>query len=64
MFKFEWNTDAAMAAMREDGFAQGISQGIEKTAGNMIRKGMTFEIIHEVTDLTLERIKEIAKTIE
>ena len=68
MLALEWNLDDAKQAWFEDGVEQGIEQGIkqgeirraEKMAVKMILKGRPFDEIHELTDLSLQRIQELA----
>ena len=80
MFRMEWNIDDAMEAWKEEahdeGMAQGMAQGIEqgrtegeiknseKVARKMLLKGMSFDIVQELTDLSLQRIEEIAKSMK
>ena len=63
MLALEWKMDDALAARYEDGRDDGISEGIEKVALKMIRRGKSFEEIREDTDLPLERIKKLADKI-
>lgn len=66
MLALEWNMDDALQARFEDGFDEGRSQGeilrAEKIARKMIQKDRPFEEIHELTDLPLQRIQELAKS--
>jgi len=43
----------------DEGRSEGIEQGCEKTAVNMIKKGMDDATIREITGLSLKRIKEL-----
>ena len=43
------------------GISKGIGQGIESVALNMLAKGLSWEEICDLTNLSLERIKELAK---
>lgn len=65
MLALEWNMDDALQARFEDGFDEGRSQGeilrAEKIARKMIHRGSSFEEIHELTDLPLQRIQELAQ---
>ena len=65
MLALEWNMDDALQARFEDGFDEGRSQGeilrAEKIAIKMIHRGNSFDEIHELTDLPLQRIKELAQ---
>ena len=64
MLALEWNLDDALQARFEDGFDEGRSQGeilrAEKIACKMIQRGSSFEEVHELTDLPLQRIQELA----
>ena len=76
MLALEWNLDDALQARFEDGIERGIEQGIErgiergieqgeilraeKIAGKLIRRGRSFNEIHEDTGLPLQRIRELA----
>ena len=42
---------------------RGFERGIEKTAINMLKKNKTIEEIAEITELTIDKIKELAKKI-
>lgn len=42
---------------------RGEQKGKENTARNLLRKGMSYEFVAETTELSLERVKEIAKEI-
>ena len=57
MLALEWNLDDAKQAWFEDG----VEQGIESVALNMLRMGMTVDKIQEATMLSLERIKELSE---
>ncbi len=59
-------------AAREEGIREGIEKGIEKgvekgkllTAKNMLKSGLSVELISSVTELSIERIKELQKEID
>ncbi|WP_017416618.1 hypothetical protein [Clostridium tunisiense] len=42
---------------------RGEQKGKENTARNLLRKGMSYEFVAETTELSLQRVKEIAKEI-
>lgn len=63
MLALQWEQDKAIRASYEDGRDDGISEGIEKVALNMIRSGLAFDKIQEFTKLSTERIKELASKI-
>lgn len=56
-------------AAREEGIEEGIAKGIEKgiekgklqTAKNMLKSGLSIELISSVTDLPIEKIEELQK---
>ena len=60
MLALEWKMDDALAARYEDGRDDGISEGIEKVALNMIQDGEPLDKILRFTKLSMERIKELA----
>ena len=60
MLALEWNMDDALQAR----FDEGRDEGIESVALNMLRRGKSLDDIHADTNLSLERIKELAKNVE
>jgi predicted transposase YdaD len=46
-----------------DGRDDGISEGIESVALNLLNMGLTVEKIQEATKLSIERIKELSSCI-
>jgi predicted transposase/invertase (TIGR01784 family) len=65
MLMTEWNWDDALAVRYEEGIEEGMVKGIEKnmiiTAQKAIEKGLPIDMIHEITGLDLETIKNLAK---
>jgi predicted transposase/invertase (TIGR01784 family) len=77
MLTTEWNWDTAKRVWqdeaREEGLSQGreegeeigMEKGIEKEkliiAKNLLSKGSTPEFVHEITEISLEKIKEIGR---
>ena len=59
MFALEWNMEDALKAKYE----YGIERGIEQTARRMIIEGESLEKVQRITELPIERINEIAKSI-
>ena len=59
MLALEWNLDDAIKASFEDGR----DEGIESVALNMLRSGMTVDKIKELTQLSSERLQELARTL-
>ena len=60
MLALQWEQEKAIRASYEDGRDDGISEGVEMVALKMIRRGKSFEDIHEDTDLPIERIQKLA----
>ena len=67
MRNLEWNMDDALAARfeegRNEGRDEGINVGIESVALNMLRSGMAVDKIEELTQLSAERLQELARTL-
>ena len=69
MLALEWSMDDALQARFEDGFDEGRNEGMkqgrneerENFAVKLIRRGSSFDEIHELTELPLQRIKELAQ---
>ena len=64
MLALEWNMDDALQARFDEGYEngrnEGINDGIESVAINMLRSGMNIDKIKELTQLSSERIQELA----
>ena len=64
MLALQWNIDDAKKAWFQDGKEEGISigkmQNSEEIAIKMLHKGKDFEEIQEFTDLSMQRIQELA----
>ena len=58
MLALQWDSDTALQARFDEGF----EEEIEFVATNMIRKGLSFEEISELTNLSPERLKELAQS--
>ena len=54
----QWDSDTALQARFDEGF----EEGIEFVATNMIRKGLSFDEISELTNLSPERLKELTQS--
>jgi predicted transposase/invertase (TIGR01784 family) len=75
MLTTEWNWDTAkkvwqeeareegLSQGREEGIEVGLAQGLEEgkliIAKNLLSKGSTLEFVHEITGISLEKIKEL-----
>ena len=55
----EWNTDDAIAFAREEGREDGIEEGRVETARKALAKGCSPELIHDITGLEIEAIRNI-----
>ena len=56
MRNLEWNMNDALQAR----FDEGRNEERESVAIKMLRKGKSFDEVHEFTDLPIERIKQLA----
>ena len=63
MRTLEWNMDDALQARFDEGFDEGINIGVESVVRNMLRSGMTFDKIQELTQLSFERIQDLKNTL-
>jgi predicted transposase/invertase (TIGR01784 family) len=63
MLLTEWNLDEAIEVAREEGWEEGREDGREEEkliiAKNLLAKGSTLEFVHDITGLSLEKIKEL-----
>ena len=37
----------------------GLQEGVHKVARNLLRQGMTIELVAQVTELTIDQVKEL-----
>ena len=63
MLALEWNMDDALQARFDEGRDEGINAGVESVSLNMLRSGMTIDKIQELTQLSFERIQELADSL-
>ena len=63
MLALEWNLDDALQARFDDGIEQGRSEEREALIIKMLRKGKSFDEIHEFIDIPIQRIQELAQNI-
>ncbi len=61
MLDLQWNFDDAKQTWLEQGIEQGIKTGVEFVAINMIQAGLPFDQIQKFTQLSLDKISELAK---
>ena len=45
--------------LRAEGRAEGIEQGIRHVAINMLKEGMSIEVVARVTGLTVEQVQQL-----
>jgi predicted transposase/invertase (TIGR01784 family) len=64
MLSMEFNLEDAQKVWQKDGIKIGEQTKAEKVAEKMIKRGPPLEIIAEDTELSIERIKEIAKRLK
>jgi predicted transposase/invertase (TIGR01784 family) len=65
----EWNWDDALAVRFEEGMEEGLERGLERGRGegreeiarNALAKGLSPDIIGEITGLDIETIRNIAQ---
>jgi predicted transposase YdaD len=70
MLMTEWNWDDAFAVQRaegrEEGLAEGLAEGLEKgrveTARNALVRGLSVDIIREITGLDEETITRLSQS--
>ena len=48
-----------LAEGRAEGRAEGIEQGIRHVAINMLKEGMSIEVVARVTGLTVEQVQQL-----
>ncbi|MBQ7456198.1 MAG: hypothetical protein IJS54_01100 [Desulfovibrio sp.] len=59
MLTLEWNMDDALQAR----FDEGHDVAMDSVVRNMLRSGMTFDKIQELTQLSFEHIQDIKNTL-
>ena len=64
MLALEWNMNDALTARFEDGYEEGRNDAIESIALNMLRRGKSPDDIHADTNLSFERINELANNLK
>ena len=60
MLDWQWNIDDAKVAWKEEGREEGKNQRSEEIALNLIRMGLPIQTICDATDLSPQRIQELA----
>ena len=56
----EWNTEEAKEVWYEEGMEEGMERGREEVAKNALKKGLSVEMIHDITGLDTETIRCLA----
>ena len=64
MLALQWDKDSALKASFDDGFDDGLTKGVESVAVKMLYRGKSFDEIHADTDLSFERIAELASSLK
>lgn len=62
MLALEWNMDEALQARFNEGYAEGRDEEREAIAIKLLRMGLSFADIQNVTNLSIERLEKIAIT--
>ena len=68
MLLTEWNMDDALAVRYEEGIEKGLERGLEKgredereaVAKNALAKGLTVDLIHDITGLDIKTIEKLS----
>ena len=55
----EWKMEDALAVRYDEGLEDGVEKGREDIARNALAKGLPVEVIHEITNLDIETIKNL-----
>ena len=63
MMSMEFNLDDALRVRHNDGIIKGEQRKAEKVAEKMLKRGIPVEIVSEDTELSVERVNEIAKNM-
>jgi predicted transposase/invertase (TIGR01784 family) len=56
----EWNQEVAQQVWYEDGLEDGLEKGREETARNALAKGLSLELVHDITGLDIEALKALS----
>jgi predicted transposase/invertase (TIGR01784 family) len=59
MLMTEWNWDDALAVRFEEGYEEGREDKQEEIARKALAKGLSIEIIHDITGLDDEAIRKL-----
>lgn len=62
MLALEWNMDEALQARFNEGYTEGRDEEREAIAIKLLRMGLSFADIQNVTNLSIERLEKIAIT--
>ena len=65
MLANEWDMETALEVREEEGFERGMGkgrkEGVESVAANALAKGLSFDLIHELTGLDTETITSLSQ---
>ena len=53
------NLSAAYLQKRSEWKEEGLQEGVYKVGRNLLRQGMPIELVAQVTELTIDRVKEL-----
>ena len=56
---YDMTLETAIDEAREEGLEQGLEQGRKQLVCKMVSRGITLEMISEMTDLSIEEIKSM-----
>ena len=62
MVGLEWNEKLFREAVFEDGLEQGLEQGRISAVLNMLKEKLPLEMIARISEMSVEKIREIGKT--
>ena len=64
MLTLEWDLNEAKQAWREDFLEEGRDMEKESIARKMIQRGNSIDDIHDLTDLPIDRIKQLIAQLD
>ena len=63
MFLTEWNQEEALAHERDEGRAEGITEGIKRMVAGMLKRDLPHEMIADISKLPEDVIDSIACSV-
>ena len=61
MLMTEWNQEEALAVKYEEGLSKGRAEERLETARNALAKGISLELVQDITGLDMETLKTLAE---